>query len=83
MHAAGTAIGGVGAECWVQVRDATTSDSKQSAIDLQYDEDKALTDSFGSLSFPAISTVPYLTPCSKKLPAPLFYLSIPIYAQPG
>jgi hypothetical protein len=85
LLAAGTAIGGgggVGAEWWVQVRDATTSDRKQSAIDLQYDKDGALVDLFGILSFPAILTVPSLRTCSKKDARPTIVFGH-TYAQPG
>ena len=51
-----------GAEWWVQVKD---SNDKGSAIDLHYDKDEALAESFGIGSFPVISTVTYLTVSSK------------------
>ena len=60
-----------GAEWWVQVKPATslTNATRNSndgtrqdqAIDLHYDKDEALAESFGIGSFPTLSTVTYLT----------------------
>jgi hypothetical protein len=57
---------GGGAEWWVQVKDINNDGS---AIDLHYDKDEALAESFGIGSFPVLSTVTYLT-ASKKTAAP-------------
>jgi hypothetical protein len=68
-----------GAEWWVQVKDVSTSknDNEEekegvkkpplaaSSIDLHYDKDEALAESFGVGSFPTLSTVTYLTAPSK------------------
>ncbi|CAJ1959129.1 unnamed protein product [Cylindrotheca closterium] len=51
-----------GAEWWVQVKDTSGS---ATAIDLHYDKDEALAESFSIGSFPILSTVTYLTPSSE------------------
>ena len=58
---------GGGAEFWVQVKEIGSG--KESAIDLHYDKDEALADSFGLGSFPTLSTVTYLTD-AKKVASP-------------
>jgi len=51
--------GSMGAEWWVQVKPVTDR-RHESAIDLHYDKDEALAESFGIGRFPALSTVTYL-----------------------
>lgn len=46
----------VGAEWWVQVKDLASN----AAVDLHYDKDEKLAESFGLANFPLISTVSYL-----------------------
>lgn len=67
-----------GAEWWVQVKETTSvanvdngspkkssaSSTSTSSIDLHYDKDEALAESFGLGSFPTLSTVTYLTPAT-------------------
>ena len=55
-------MNGGGAEWWVQVKD---TNDKGHAIDLHYDKDEALAESFGIGSFPFLSTVTYLTGIQK------------------
>jgi hypothetical protein len=52
-----------GAEWWVQVKalDEASSPTNNCGIDLHYDKDEALAESFGLGSFPTLSTVTYLT----------------------
>jgi hypothetical protein len=68
--------GGGGAEWWVQVKDismvsaaksssSSREDCTASSIELHYDKDEALAESFGLGSFPTFSTVTYLTPSSQ------------------
>ena len=62
---------GCGAEWWVQVKELYPFDSTESrlvtagnpkeAVDLHFDKDEALAQVFGLGSFPALSTVTYLT----------------------
>lgn len=49
---------GGGAEWWVQIKDAGSVDG---GIDLHYDKDEALAETFGLAFFPTLSTVSYLT----------------------
>lgn len=47
----------LGAEWWVQVKEP----GKDASVDLHYDKDEDMAEVFGLASFPAISTVTYLT----------------------
>jgi len=59
----------IGAEWWVQVKrvrfpgkeDGDGCDAAAEAVDLHYDKDEALAESFGLGAFPTLSTVTYLT----------------------
>jgi len=57
----------IGAEWWVQVKPPSNS-----SIDLHYDKDETLAETFGLGSFPTLSTVTYLTSSSKQNPTILF-----------
>ena len=58
-----------GAEWWVQVKPASTA---RAPVDLHYDKDEVLAESFSLGSFPAISTVTYLTEASNNAPTVIF-----------
>ena len=60
-----------GAEWWVQVKESK-SDSTSAAIDLHYDKDEALAETFGIGAFPTLSTVTYLTPSQTSSPTVVF-----------
>ncbi|KAG7370781.1 hypothetical protein IV203_019351 [Nitzschia inconspicua] len=57
-----------GAEWWVQVKPLAEPSSSTCGIDLHYDKDEALAESFGLGSFPTLSTVTYLTGMSPNAP---------------
>lgn len=61
-----SAVGG--AEWWVQVKPLDDPSSSTCGIDLHYDKDEALAESFGLGSFPTLSTVTYLTSASQHAP---------------
>ena len=58
-----------GAEWWVQVKPAGPS---RAPVDLHYDKDEALAESFGLGSFPTLSTVTYLTEGEDNMPTLMF-----------
>ena len=62
-----------GAEWWVQVKDTTEPSSTSCSIDLHYDKDEALAESFGIGSFPTFSTVTYLTSSSTNAPPTVIF----------
>ena len=57
-------------EWWVQVKNFASHD--ESAIDLHYDKDENIADSFGIGVFPQISTVTYLNSSSRFQPTIIF-----------
>lgn len=57
-----------GAEWWVQVKPVDEPSPSTTGIDLHYDKDEALAESFGLGSFPTLSTVTYLTCSSSNSP---------------
>jgi hypothetical protein len=57
-----------GAEWWVQVKQTNESSYLARGIDLHYDKDEALAESFGLGSFPTLSTVTYLTAATQQSP---------------
>ena len=59
-----------GMEWWVQVKNFASQD--ESAIDLHYDKDENIADSFGIGVFPQISTVTYLNSSSRFQPTIIF-----------
>jgi hypothetical protein len=69
-----------GAEWWVQVKPVSAPEVGKSrleaytngseAVDLHYDKDEDLAESFGLGSFPTLSTVTYLTTTAPALPPP-------------
>jgi hypothetical protein len=59
---------GGGAEWWVQVKPLENPSPSTCGIDLHYDKDEALAESFGLASFPALSTVTYLIGTSPNAP---------------
>jgi len=59
-----------GAEWWVQVKHPTTN--CKSTVDLHYDKDEVLAETFGLGSFPTLSTVTYLTDSLDNVPTIIF-----------
>lgn len=57
-----------GAEWWVQVKRPSNLLGENGAIDLHYDKDEALSETFGLGSFPTLSTVTYLTESHPSVP---------------
>jgi len=64
-----TVSSGGGAEWWVQVKPAGTS---RAPVDLHYDKDEVLAETFGLGSFPTLSTVTYLTEGRDNAPTIIF-----------
>jgi predicted metalloenzyme YecM len=62
-----TTVGG--AEWWVQVKPAGSS---HAPVNLHYDKDETLAESFGLGSFPTLSTVTYLTDAQDNVPTIVF-----------
>jgi hypothetical protein len=67
-----------GAEWWVQVKHPTnttnssSSSSSKSIVDLHYDKDEVLAETFGLGSFPTLSTVTYFTDTIDNVPTIIF-----------
>ena len=55
------ALDGGGVEWWVQVKDLSTTTTTTPSIDLHFDKDEVVAESFGVGLFPTWSTVTYLT----------------------